>query len=487
MKARSRFCRRVEPHSLGFQLLSRSILIMAGLFILIGVFQYFMMQQFSYDKKEWGIQSQIRSVSPEIWIQWKEDSSRGKDDVAAIKSLQNNVATIAFIEENGNVSDLYVNPGYPLPVPRLSKQEYREIFETGKMTDGYKIIRDEKNNLQMVICLLVGPADAEWGIVQATVDLKEMLALQRNSLTIYVIGSLIALIVGMLIFRPVLQRTMVPLSRMVNTVERIHSGNLDERLPNKQGPVEIDRLAVAFNGMLKRIETSFAMEKEIQAQMRRFVADASHELRTPLTSIQGFLEVLLEGGADKPDQLQIALESMYSESERLNKLVGDLLALARMERSPDVRMNPGNLGELIRQMEPQLQMIAGARRIRFDLIDDPAIAVDTDKIKQVILNLFQNAVQQTDPMKGNIRISLEKSAGEIRLSVQDNGFGIKEIHLPHIFERFFRGEPSRARKYGGAGLGLSITKSIVELHGGRIEVESREGKGALFRVCLPLK
>ncbi|MEV5027444.1 sensor histidine kinase [Paenibacillus sp. LPE1-1-1.1] len=486
MKARFRFFRRVEPNSLGFQLLSRSILIMAGLFILIGVFQYFTMQKFLYDKKEWGIQNQISSVSPEIWIRWKEDSSWEKDDVDAIKSLQNNVVTIAFIEKNGNISDLYVDPNYHLQVPRLSKQEYREIFETGKMADGYKIIRDEKSNVQMVIFQLVDPADAEKGIVQATVDLTETLALQMNLLTIIVIGSLIALIVGMLTFRPVLQRTMVPLSNMVNTVERIHSENLDERLPNKQGPVEVDRLAVAFNGMLKRIETSFALEKEIQEQMRRFIADASHELRTPLTSIHGFLEVLLEGGADKPDQLQIALESMYSESERLNKLVGDLLSLARMERSPDVHMTPGNLGELIRQMEPQLQMIAGARRIRFDLIDDPAIAIDPDKMKQVILNLFQNAVQYTDPSKGDIRIGLEKSTGEIRFSVQDNGIGIKEIQVPHLFERFYRGEPSRARKYGGAGLGLAITQSIVELHGGRIEVESREGEGTLFRVCLPV-
>ncbi len=110
MKARFRFCRRVETNSLGFQLLSRSILIMAGLFILIGVFQYFTMQQFSYSKKEWGIQNLIRSVSPEIWIRWKEDSSWGKDDAAAIKSLQNNVVTIAFIEKNGNVSDLYIDP-----------------------------------------------------------------------------------------------------------------------------------------------------------------------------------------------------------------------------------------------------------------------------------------------------------------------------------------------------------------------------------------
>ncbi|MFB5680160.1 sensor histidine kinase [Paenibacillus terreus] len=439
-----------------------------------------------YDKKEWGIQSLIRSVSPESWIRWKEDGSTEKVDVTAIKSLENNVVTIAFIEKDGNVSDLYVNPSRPLPVPKLPQQEYGKIFETGKMTDGYKIIRDEKSNVQMVIYQLVGLADGEQGIVQTSVDLTETLALQKNLLTIYVIGSLIALIVGMLIFRPVLKRTMVPLSRMVNTVERIHSENLSERLPNKQGSAEIDRLAVAFNGMLKRIETSFALEKEIQEQMRRFIADASHELRTPLTAIHGFLEVLLEGGAGKPDQLKKALNSMYSESERLNKLVGDLLAMMRMERSPEIRMTSGNLGELICQMEPQLRMIAGARRIWFDLSDDPVIAFDPDKMKQVILNLFQNAVQYTDPSKGDIRIGLEKRAGEIRLSVQDNGTGIKEIHVPHIFERFYRGEPSRARKYGGAGLGLAITKSIMELHGGRIEVESREGKGSLFRVCLPV-
>jgi len=486
MKARFRFYPRVETNSLGFQLLSRSILIMVVLFIIIGAFQYFTMERFSYVKKEWGIQNLIRSVSPEIWIRWKEDSSWEIEDVSAIQSLENNVTTIAFIEENGNFSELYVNPSSPIPVPRLSEQEYRDIFENGKMTSGFKIIRDENNNVQMVICQLVGPANAEQGIVQATADLTETLDLQRDTFNIYVIGSLFALLLGVLIFLPVLQRTIVPLSRMVNTVERVHSENLGERLPIQQGSVEVDRLAIAFNGMLERIETSFASEKEIQEQMRRFIADASHELRTPLTSIHGFLEVLLEGGAGKPDQLQKALESMYSESERLNKLVGDLLALAKMERNPDVRKALGNFGEMIRQMEPQLRMIAGARRIRFDLTEDAIFDFDPDKMKQVILNLFQNAVQHTDPSKGDIRITLEKSVGEIWLSIRDNGIGIKETHVPQIFERFFRGEPSRARKYGGAGLGLAITKSIVELHGGRIEVESREGGGALFRVCLPV-
>ncbi|MBD2872474.1 HAMP domain-containing protein [Paenibacillus sp. IB182493] len=458
---------------------------MAGLFILIGVFQYFTMQHFLYNKKERAIHNLILSVPSDVWERWQEDRLEKSDHVPAMNSLLSSAQSIALIEYNGNVSEIYVDPHYSLPVPRLPLEEYRSIFESGSLSSGYKVIRDELDNVQMVICQRVGKSDEDQFIIQSIVDLTETRDYQKDMFLFYVIGSILALIVGKLTFSPVLRRTIIPLFRIVTTVERIHSNNLSERLPIKQGTVEVDRLAVAFNGMLERIETSFTAEKEAHKQMRRFIADASHELRTPLTSIHGFLEVLLEGGAEHPDQLRLALVSMYSESERLNKLVGDLLTLARMDRSLEVRLTRGRLGDLIRQLEPHLRMIAGARRIRVDLNEDPCMDFDPDKMKQVLLNLFQNAVQHTDPEKGVILIDLDGDEREIKLTIQDNGVGIKEIHIQHIFERFYRAEPSRARKYGGAGLGLAITKSIIEQHGGRIEVESREEKGALFRVCLP--
>ncbi|MNE47073.1 Sensor protein SrrB [compost metagenome] len=220
--------------------------------------------------------------------------------------------------------------------------------------------------------------------------------------------------------------------------------------------------------------------------MRRFIADASHELRTPLTSIHGFLEVLLRGAANNPDQLKNALNSMLGESTRMKKLVEDLLTLAKLDRAPVVSRTETRLDTLIMEMEPHLRILAGDRTVQFSIKSNVRGMYDCDKIKQVILNLFHNAVQHTDPQKGKIVVALSlHDKNHSLISVKDNGPGIPTEHVSHVFERFYRSDASRTRKHGGAGLGLSISQSIVEVHGGEISVHSELGKGSTFEVILP--
>jgi two-component system OmpR family sensor kinase len=299
--------------------------------------------------------------------------------------------------------------------------------------------------------------------------------------------SAAALLAGIGLYLPVIRRTLVPLSRMVSAVQRTDAGTLNERLPTGQGQEEIDQLANSFNGMLHRLDDSFRAEREAKEQMVRFIADASHELRTPLTSIHGFLEVLLRGAMNKPEQLQSALTSMHGESKRINKLVEDLLLLAKLDRAPQLTFKDTSLDELIREMEPQLRMLAGKREILISLQPQVRGLYDPDKIKQVVLNLFHNAVQHTDPDSGRISLILAGHKDTAELSVRDNGSGIPEEHLPHVFDRFYRSESSRTRRSGGAGLGLSISKSLIEAHGGDIRVESTLGEGTTFAFRLPRK
>jgi two-component system OmpR family sensor kinase len=136
-------------------------------------------------------------------------------------------------------------------------------------------------------------------------------------------------------------------------------------------------------------------------------------------------------------------------------------------------------------MEPQLSILAGHRELSLNISSGMKCQYNTDQMKQVILNLFQNAVQHTDPENGHIRISLTEKDNEIELSIQDNGPGISKTNLPHVFERFYRSDSSRTRQYGGSGLGLAITQSIVDVHGGTINVISKENEGCTFRVRLP--
>lgn len=183
-----------------------------------------------------------------------------------------------------------------------------------------------------------------------------------QQLLIFAALAVVALLAGLFLYLPALRKTLVPLSNMGEAAQRIDAGNLDVRFPVDQGQTEIDKLSHSFNGMLERLEVSFRSEREAKEQMRRFAADASHELRTPLTSIHGFLEVLLRGAADNKEQLYNALNSMHGESKRINKLVEDLLLLARMDWAPQLRVKELQLDGIIGKCSPSCWCLPAAAR-----------------------------------------------------------------------------------------------------------------------------
>lgn len=467
------------PNSLRIQLLSRSLLILAVLLVLIGLFQYVFMRDVTYRNKATTMQSQIMSIPPDAW---RHLGTSPEYDTMRPPRFFIPGSSLAFIDLQGNYSVLLNGPDSISP-PRLDTQEYLDVLEK-KPGLNYTVISDAGGE-QLLVLQPVIERGRVLGIAQIstlTGPLKELLIRQ---LLAFLLLSLIAMLVGLLGFLPLLKRTLIPLFNMVDTAEQIDAGNLARRFPTRQGQMEIDRLAESFNGMLERLEASFAAERDTREQMRRFIADASHELRTPLTSIHGFLEVLLRGAANQPDQLHKALKSMHGESERLSKLVHALILLAKLDRTPHIDLTEGYLDQVIQDMEPQLRILAGGRHLSLEIEPGLQCKFDADKVKQVILNLFQNAVQHTDPEHGHIQITLLKQDNGVQLSVQDNGPGISDIHIPHVFDRFYRSDFSRTRKHGGAGLGLAITQSIISAHGGTISVDSREEEGCIFHVWLP--
>ncbi|WP_239004712.1 sensor histidine kinase [Paenibacillus tepidiphilus] len=397
--------------------------------------------------------------------------------------------TTIAVYRNGAFMDLQADTLSDSPAPRLPDGQYEALLKhpSDKATGEYELIHAADGSEHLAVFMAMSRPGEGRMLVQMSVDTAPLTDVIMRQLLIFVGLAVVALLTGLFLYLPALRKTLVPLSNMGEAAQSIDAGNLDIRFPVDQGQAEIDQLSRSFNGMLERLEISFRNELEAKEQMRRFVADASHELRTPLTSIHGFLEVLLRGAADNREQLLGALNSMHGESKRINKLVEDLLLLARLDgAAQQLRQKELLLGEVIDEMQPQLRMLAGSRRVSFDISYGIRGMVDADKIKQVILNLFQNAVQHTNPEGGSIHIALHARGLRAELSVRDNGSGITENHLPHVFERFYRSDSSRTRKYGGSGLGLSITKSIVEAHEGEIRVESRPGQGATFIVALPI-
>ncbi|PYI51421.1 two-component sensor histidine kinase [Paenibacillus flagellatus] len=486
---------------------------MTVILLFIGIFQYVFMREFLFQNKAETMQSQLRSVSRDVLpniVGGVDGEPSGVPQGGSQRGGQGGSQAgpqggpdgagpgrkpmfvfpdmaFAVIDNAGTFTNMSDWPGAGTP-PQLAPEQY-EAAKSKRMDANaevnYTIARDAEGDEQLVVLQPIDMRGRLFGVAQLSMKTSLIMDVAVSQLIAFVSLSLLALLLGLLAFVPVLRRTLVPLSKIVRTVERIDAGNLDERFPAKQGQLELDRLAMSFNGMLERLEASFEAEKEAKEQMRRFVADASHELRTPLTSIHGFLEVLLRGAANQPDQLHRALNSMYGESERINKLVRDLLLLAKLDQAPAFERKEGELDVLLQEMEPQLRLLAGGRDVAFRLAPEARCMYDADKMKQVVLNLFHNAVQHTDPESGRIEISVGIVPDGVELTVKDNGPGIPEEHLPRVFDRFYRSESSRTRKSGGAGLGLSITRSIVDLHGGTIRAESRAGEGAAFHVTLP--
>lgn len=511
--------------SLRLQLLSRSLLVLAVLLVLIGLFQHVLMRKFTYENKADALRSQILSLPPDIWRDRmghsgggavrsmksglgigggggfgagklrdddgsddREDGDEGLTDAAGELRGRYYVpdATVVLIGTDLSFTTLSEWTEQAEP-PRLSDETYRAAMNGAKSeleAVDYRIAKNGEGREQIVVLRSLGKDGQGPGVIQISSGTEELKRTLHGQLLLFGGLSLLALLAGLLTLLPVLRRTLTPLSDLVDKVERIDAGNLDEQFPAIAKPVEIGRLSASFNGMLARLNEAFETEKEAKEHMRQFIADASHELRTPLTSIHGFLEVLLRGASGNPEQLERALRSMHGESERLRKLVGDLLTLAKLDQQGGVHVVSGNLSETLREMEPQLRMLAGAREVAFTLPEGMYGLYDPDKIKQVVLNIFHNAVQHTDAEDGAITLALRRSEGHVQLDIGDNGSGIDAVHLPHVFDRFYRSDSSRTRKYGGAGLGLSISRSIVDALGGDIAVASEPGRGTVFTISL---
>ncbi len=272
-----------------------------------------------------------------------------------------------------------------------------------------------------------------------------------------------------------------PITKLVGVMERVSRGDLTSRAEIRRQD-EIGYLAGRFNEMIDRLNKSFE-------EQRRLYGDASHELRTPLTAIRGIAEVALRGPEKSFDEYGEALKSIVELASEMGQLVDDLLFLARSDAGQmPYEMAEVAVAPLLEEVIDQSRGLASATDLRMGLEvgtpDGIAIWGDAKRLRQLFLILMDNAIKYTNP-GGSVTLALKPQADWVSVVVSDTGIGIAEKDVPHIFERFYRVDTSRARSEAGAGLGLSIAQTIVKAHQGKIVVESAVGQGATFSVLLP--
>jgi signal transduction histidine kinase len=293
------------------------------------------------------------------------------------------------------------------------------------------------------------------------------------------LATLASAIFGILMALVFSRRIARPLQAVSNTANLLAVGKLEARVPNLQGDDEVAVLGRNFNRMAQSLEQN-------EAERRNMIADIAHELRTPLTVMQGRLEAI-QDGVTPLDMNEV--DRLHRQTGYLARMVEDLRTLSLADGGKlALERIPRDLGLLIQEVASSFKVQASSKQIRLDLAlpQQPLkLQADSFRLAQVVSNLISNAISYT-PEGGVIRVEASKGEQSIWFTVSDTGPGIPEEALPKLFDRFYRAEASRSRQTGGSGLGLSIVKTLVELHGGKVEVRNRNGGGAEFKVSLPV-
>jgi signal transduction histidine kinase len=338
------------------------------------------------------------------------------------------------------------------------------------------------------------PLDRRWLYVARTLSTGDMLVVAAprpalRALLAYgdelltplskaaIVGLLVSVILAWLMSRWV----TAPLRRLAGAAQSVASGHFEQQVP-LEGPAEVKSLASDFNQMVRRVQAT-------QQGQRDFVANVSHELRTPLTSIDGFAQAILDGTAADRDAQRHAAQVIHEESDRLARLVDDLLDLARLDAGQTTfARGPVDLNALVAGVVDRLSLRAQEEGIRLEneVGGLPMVTGDGDRLAQVFTNLIDNALKHT-PAGGIVRLRGEVHPAEVWVHVEDSGPGIPAEDLSRIFERFYQVDKARRGGAGrGTGLGLAISREIVQAHGGHVTAISATGQGSRFTVQLPL-
>ena len=353
-----------------------------------------------------------------------------------------------------------------------------EVSASGKITRG-----SFRASLSEQWLYVSSPVAAKHSmILAAPKPTIKALNLWGDSLLMPVLSAgVVALLASTVLTYMIAHWVAAPLGRMARASKDVAAGEYDQQL-SLSGPEEVQSLAVAFNEMVQQVTASR------QAQ-RDFVANVSHELKTPLTSIQGFAQAILDGTVREVDDKQRAAQIIYDESDRLTRLVEDLLDLARIDTG-QVRFErrPVDLTALLSGVVERLSVRAAEGNVSIEsyLPQFPTIIGDGDRLAQVLTNLIDNAIKHT-PNGGVMILRGEVDAGWISLHIDDTGPGIPPEELSRIFERFYQLDKARSGgRDRGVGLGLAISREIVQAHGGRLVAQSTVGRGSRFTLQLPI-
>jgi two-component system, OmpR family, sensor kinase len=451
--------RRISSLPLRVRLVLLSVALLAIALLAAGVATRYALEGFLVDRVDQQFQPAFQPVLHAVSEPRDPPAQQGVQGVLPAGSYA------VLISPSGTVGIRFFQGDVPEPL-----REATQHAPVGTSTQGgYRVrVFSGTNGSRLVMAIPLSD-------VTSTLDRLALLELLIGAVVLVTVAAIAYLLV---------RRALRPLSRIEDTAAAIAAGDLSRRVDDADPRTEVGSLGRSLNAMLAQIEEAFEERRRSEDRLRRFVADASHELRTPLTSVRGFAELFRRGAAERPDDLAVAMRRIEAEAERMGVLVEDLLLLAKLDQGRPLERDAVDVTAMVEELVEDHRMLY--REWPIELRAEPVggLVGDDLRLRQAVGNLLSNARAHTPPGTP-VHVTLESRDGGVVIEVADEGPGIPSADLGRVFERFFRADPSRARRNGGAGLGLSIVESIARAHGGRAEVESREGGGAVFRIVLP--
>lgn len=387
----------------------------------------------------------------------------------------------AHIAVNGNgdviISEPAGPPSDPLPLPQLAPADIT------RLRTGVSLTVDSVDGSLRYLVLASPTSDGRLEIEGAPLDGidRTMSAL----ITRFLLGAVIMLLLAAAAVVLVVSQGLRPLRKVIDTADAVAAGERDQRIPTDEGPSEIRQLSVALDRMLQQQRASLIEREESELRLRRFISDASHELQTPITSVLGWTELQRKGALDA-DGAAMATARIESESRRMSVLVEDLLLLARLDEHRPLQQVSVDLAAVAHDAVIDAQAVEPERPVTCDAPAPVMVSGDPARLRQVVDNLLRNVRVHT-PAAAPVVLLVRADATHARLTVDDAGPGIDPQNLAHVFDRFWRRDPSRTRATGGAGLGLAIVAALVDAHHGTVTASQSDTGGARFTVTIPLE
>ncbi|MFN3134538.1 MAG: ATP-binding protein [Candidatus Kryptonium sp.] len=463
-------------------LYSLALILTLGIY---GVFAYYYTRKNLLDGLDNSLRSEAKwirdAVEPKISNFESLISETGEENEASVDStLEDEIWNIIYEHSLLSSKKQFI---------QIKDKDGKEIYRSlslGSLDLPLDSVSAEEGEISLITCkfnlhkIRLAVLKSKYLTIGVAYPLEEINHALSNLFRILILLAPLALLVSIVGGVFLAGRSLKPVDHIVRIANEITVGNLDRRIPEPKSNDEIARLIKTLNNMIERLDKSFK-------QMKQFSADVSHELKTPLTIIRGEIELAISG-KKKSSELRKTLINILDEVVRLSNMVENLLMLFKSDTGQvNLNFKEVNIAKLIKDLLEDVDILAEEKGVKVEAeqLDEAIVLGDEIRLKQLFLNLLDNAIKY-NKSGGRVTISIVRENNFVNVSIVDTGIGIPEDEISLIFERFYRVDKARTRDSGGAGLGLSIAKSIVESHNGRIEVESELGKGSKFSVILPV-